>query len=1056
MKRFVIKDLAKKENIVLDESILLRLYCTFKGIELKEEQELENIIKIMLPEDEAEALEILLNGLKVEDKLFLPLVTSPSLQKKDDSEENAKCEYLFILEEDKEFVELYEKLISLGKLDKLKGKNICINKDVTSRLALSTSSANKIDFTPNIVILPEINYTYTSKYFLLENNELKRKDKTVEHTFADGCGFMSDKCSKIIQQQLNLDYRVDFAQVRMYNGLAIKGLLVRADFQRFFEENYEKTDYFWKDENGDFITIDVFNNKVNISKADIILNETMVKWCGLWKNEEFKDINLAIQEELSKGMYAAYKSDLESLYVMKYNKKELKGYNLSNYQLLLNLALTPNDLEELARPTFDLYDRMINKHDVDAIRLFLNDIKRDKEDRKALPASTKIHRLLQIDEKFVSTKFVQRNINALIKKSCHELAGGKMFIENASYKMAMIDPICYLRWIMKRDVEMSRELKVGEFYVAGKESDQVVISRNPMAVFSEAHQIKLVKTNLLDKYFGNHTEELFFMNQADDTAMISSGADFDGDIYNCIIDNEIIYNAVIPPKEGRHFLNIADGEKVEMEYTRENMYLCILRSSGNLIGKISNIATKISDFAQKLEYAKRDQNKNVHFFTWKELRECYIQHYSKLSSCKTDGELKVYKLIEIIQDANSSLTDVRDAYKKINEYFKEELEVRLKSKSIRKVEELKDEHIRNSIINNFYKEKTLKEAYYTLYQTQRAIDAPKTLVFPDKNDLKPCKAFCKNNGQNKKPYFIYYSKWSKNFENKNRVAWDDCSHTQYTAMNRFAGKVQKELISKINEKTSDNSKRKLYSILESIAKENEECNAKVKKLYSKYNDAITTVTLKYKAIEEKSKNKKLTDKERVERFKSLEKYNLKAIETMLKIEKIFEVGEIAKAIINAKCNSKFIVDFCFNILEEAILSNKENKLMGTNYVEDQDGNIEFLFKRYSKVDCMLIPIGDMTDKEYKDKLRKVNTDGLNLRIGDIKEDLEKDKKIKIAVEEYNGKEQFIITNSEDKKIGFIFNNKKLNVEQVRKAIGKEFKIKHIETKNKSATLFLVS
>lgn len=1056
MKRFVIKDLAKKENIVLDESILLRLYCTFKGIELKEEQELENIIKIMLPEDEAEALEILLNGLKVEDKLFLPLVTSPSLQKKDDSEENAKCEYLFILEEDKEFVELYEKLISLGKLDKLKGKNICINKDVTSRLALSTSSANKIDFTPNIVILPEINYTYTSKYFLLENNELKRKDKTVEHTFADGCGFMSDKCSKIIQQQLNLDYRVDFAQVRMYNGLAIKGLLVRADFQRFFEENYEKTDYFWKDENGDFITIDVFNNKVNISKADIILNETMVKWVGLWKDEEFIDINLAIKKELAKDIYAPYRSDLESLYVMKVNKKQLKGYNLSNYQLLLNLALTPNDLEELARPTFELYDKMINKHDIDAIRLYLGDIQRNKEESKELAASTKAHRLLQIDERFASTKFVQRNINALIKKSCHELAGGKMFIENASYKMAMIDPICYLRWIMKRDVEMSRELKVGEFYVAGKESDKVVISRNPMAVFSEAHQIKLVKTNLLDKYFGNHTEELFFMNQADDTAMTSSGADFDGDAYNCIIDNEIIYNAVIPPKEGRHFLNIADGEKVEMEYTRENMYLCILRSSGNLIGKISNIATKISDFAQKLEYAKRDQNKNVHFFTWKELRECYIQHYSKLSSCKTDEELKVYKLIAVIQDANSSLTDVRDAYKKINECFKEELEGRLKSKSIRKVEELKDEHIRNSIINNFYKEQTLKEAYYTLYQTQRAIDAPKTLVFPNKNDLKSCKTFCKSNGQNKKPYFIYYSKWSKNFENKNRVAWDDCSHTQYTAMNKFAGKVQKELISKINEKTSDNSKRKLYSILESIAKENEECNAKVKKLYSKYNDAITTVTLRYKAIEEKSKNKKLTDKERVERFKSLEKYNLKAIETMLKIEKIFEVGEIAKAIINAKCNSKFIVDFCFNILEEAILSNKENKLMGTNYVEDQDGNIEFLFKRYSKVDCMLIPIGDMTDKEYKDKLRKVNTDGLNLRIGDIKEDLEQDKKIKIAVEEYNGKEQFIITNSEDKKIGFIFNNKKLNVEQVRKAIGKEFKIKHIETKNKSATLFLVS
>ena len=258
-------------------------------------------------------------------------------------------------------------------------------------------------------------------------------------------------------------------------------------------------------------------------------------------------------------------------------------------------------------------------------------------------------------------------------------------------------------------------------------------------------------------------------------------------------------------------------------------------------------------------------------------------------------------------------------------------------------------------------------------------------------------------------------------------------------MNKFAGKVQKELISKINEKTSDNSKRKLYSILESIAKENEKCNAKVKKLYSKYNDAITTVTLRYKAIE-KIKQKKLTEKERIERFKNLEKYNLKAIETILKIEKMFEAGAIATAIINAKCSSKFIVDFCFNTLEEAISSNKENKLMGTNYVEDQDGNIEFLFKKYSKVDCMLVEIGDMTAKDYKDKLRKVNTNGLNIRIGDIKEELTQDKKIKIALEEYKDKEQFIVMNLEDKKLGFIFNNKKLNIDLIKNSLGKEFKI----------------
>ncbi|WP_170869526.1 hypothetical protein, partial [Clostridium perfringens] len=66
------------------------------------------------------------------------------------------------------------------------------------------------------------------------------------------------------------------------------------------------------------------------------------------------------------------------------------------------------------------------------------------------------------------------------------------------------------------------------------------------------------------------------------------------------------------------------------------------------------------------------------------------------------------------------------------------------------------------------------------------------------------------------------------------------------------------------------------------------------------------------------------------------------------------------------------------------------------------------------------------------------------------------KKIKIALEEYKDKEQFIVTNLEDKKLGFIFNNKKLNIDLIKNSLGKEFKIKHIENNNKSATLFLVS
>ncbi len=365
MVKFVIKDMSKNMEIKMDENILFRLYCIYKGIELEGNLELKNIIKVMLPDDEEKALKTLNEGLVVEDKLFLPLLTSPSLQKNEDKElgkcsymfiaeedaefielfekglvvedklflplltspslqknedkELGKCSYMFIAEEDAEFIELFEKLISLDKLRKFNNKKICIAKDVTARTGLALSTSTFIPYKPNIVVLPEVEYNYTANYFKLNGIELKANQETLEHTAYDGCGFMSPKMAKIIQKELNLDYEVDFAQFRLYNGIAAKGIVVKADFQKFFEEFESIADknYFWKDENGDFITIDYFKKEVNLSKADLILNKTQVKWLKLWKDEvkEFGSLNKAIEEEISKDIYSPYRKTLEGIYI---------------------------------------------------------------------------------------------------------------------------------------------------------------------------------------------------------------------------------------------------------------------------------------------------------------------------------------------------------------------------------------------------------------------------------------------------------------------------------------------------------------------------------------------------------------------------------------------------------------------------------------------------------------------------------------------------------------------------------------------------------------------
>ena len=1072
MKRFVIRDVTKKENIVMDENLLFRLYCTFKGLELKEEQELENIIKIMLPDDEKEALEILLNGLKVEDKLFLPLVTSAGMQKKENQDEediDRRCEDLFIAEENKEFIELYEKLISLSKIEKLTKKEeaFCINKKITSRLGLVTSSTNKINYRPNIVILPSDNYTYISNYYIIENGKLKEKDNVeVEHTFADGCGFMSPKMAKIIQKQLKLDYKVDFAGIRMYNGTATKGLVIKCNFNKFFEEFYSTVaddKFFRKDKNGDFVTKDVFGKKANLSKADLILNENMCKWTELWKEEveRLKDINLAIEEELNKDIYAPYKSDLECLYVTKVNKKEVPTHTATSYQLINNLALTPKEMQKLVEPTEEYYRRVIDG-DVDAIRLYLGELAR--EEMETISATTKCHKLLQFDEEFEKCGFIKKTVNALINKSVHQLAGGKFYVKG-NYKTAFIDPVCYLKWIMNRSIEKSRELKCGEFYVPSEEGKRV-INRNPQAAFSEAHKIVLVKTNLLERYFGKLTNELIFFNQVDDTAMTSSGEDFDLD-FNGVWDDEIIYNSVIDPKEGRHYLNKEDGYTKEDIFSRESMYKAIIKSSGNLIGSIANMTTKISTHANRLGYIYGGRK-----LGYIDLKNFYKNHYSIKINCKTEEHLKAYALIKNIELTDDAIEAIKESGnkkeiedmkkeryrldKELTELFEKSLNRRVKKGQIIDVSTLNDNLIRKHLIENFYYEKTLEMIYYSLFQSQRAIDSSKTCIFPNKNDINPIKDFVKDVYYKKYPYFMYFAKWSKNYENKNRVDWENTSRLIESTLNKHAARISDELISKINdEKEYSKNNNKALKFLKSIAiTNNEKCNEEVKKLYNEYTNETAKVRFIYKNIKATRENKKLTTEEKRERHRLLNALDLGVIEKMLYLEKEFTTEEIASAIVNSKCSLSFIINFAFTTLEKAILSSKENRAISKSYKEDDNGEIEFFFKRYSKVDCILSEVGDMTNKEYKNKL--MNTKGLDIRIGDIKEDLKQDKKIKIAVEEYNGKEQFIITNSEDKKIGFIFNNKKLNVEQVRKAIGKEFKIKHIETKNKSATLFLVS
>ena len=339
-RQFIIKDYGVKEmvkEIMITESFGVQLYLQFKGIKTKDKKiNIDNIIKIMLPANEEKALEILQNGyIDGNGKKYIALATTTGFMKKEELSEGrmarkeGTCEYLFIAEEDKEFVDLFHKVVSCGKIqEKLNTTEMQINKDIISRISLAFSTTNKIPYywKDKIAILPEKTYQYAREYVTLDKEALKDgqielnepKVESVEHTAFDGFGLASPEFCDMLSEKYG--YKIDYFGLRMY-PTATKGLCVRFPFVQYFEDNYENYIFdednkkiFWKDENGDFYTLDRWNKPVNISKCSLILNETQCKWAKWYSGME------EIYEAINREEYKPYKDLFYSVYIARVNR----------------------------------------------------------------------------------------------------------------------------------------------------------------------------------------------------------------------------------------------------------------------------------------------------------------------------------------------------------------------------------------------------------------------------------------------------------------------------------------------------------------------------------------------------------------------------------------------------------------------------------------------------------------------------------------------------------------------------------------------------------------
>lgn len=1000
-RQFIIKDYGVKEmvkEIMLTDSFGMELYLQFKGIKPKDKKtNIDNIIKIMLPANEEKALEILQNGYIDENgKKYIALATTTGFMKKEELSEGriarkeGTCEYLFIAEEDKEFVHLFHKVVSCGKIqEKLNTTEMQINKDIISRISLAFSTTNKIPYywKDKIAILPETTYQYAREYVTLDKEALKDgqielnepKVESVEHTAFDGFGLASPEFCDMLSEKYG--YKIDYFGLRMY-PTATKGLCVRFPFVQYFEDNYENPMFdednkkiFWKDENGDFYTLDRWNKPVNISKCSLILNETQCKWAKWYSSME------EIYEAINREEYKPYKDLFYSVYIARVNKEELEQYTRMNYQLLNVTNITPSEIKELTSYDEEMYASMIanNSKDrnIDRIKIFMGDMA--KNDDEGLRASTKVQYLMQQNDRFYKTKFAKETIARNLEKYINELAGGKFYVKG-NYKTLACCPITYCKWIMSRKptTEIQEGLQERQFYVAN-EIGKRVLARNPLASFHEPQKIELVEHGCLKKYLGeNYSSEIIFFNMQDDTAKMCSGADFDLDEGFCI-ENETIYNSIIPTVP---FLNIDDGATgAEMLFTWDNMYQSIILSSGNTIGKIASLTAKINTYNQDLGFIRTEDNKVL---TQRELYNRFIDKKHEYYEEKFKDEYETIEnnnniIKECIEKLKTDLTkkerskcfERKDARindnKKIrieindikwNDFY-ERIKALIKDKKLINVRKLPEAEIKEYLNKRF--NNNAKYIYYALYLNQKAIDAVKTLNPVTKEEIELLSEYfikykrdengnilmieqkdkdgnvkVDKDGQvkmrkavivnyfNKYPYFMKFTKdYVKNVEELNR-----------SALKINAERIEDTLLARIHyiqEKIKDNNSAIMETLKPTKEKADDTLYARIRNIYRRY-----------KFDGKVSKN--TTDKNKLNnRWNNFDEY---AVKELAEFESPDFIEDKALILKELNVSSKFVIRLFFDVLKHYL--DLENNNVYSYEEAHEKTDIEFMHRYFIK------------------------------------------------------------------------------------------------------------
>lgn len=500
--------------------------------------------------------------------------------------------------------EIFDELYMITQMD-IKIDECVISKYEAQRCLPFSSCTLIHDYMPNIIIIGEYEKILKNqliKYVVEREKEFvdketgrkkKYKSREIEEGYKDlklspfdGCGCHEYEFKEEIGKQLGLDYEPIGTQVRLP---FVKGYSVYVPFRRILKEwGYE-------------YIIDIYGIKHHIDAVDCIWNISMFKGHKLFKEKYGSDAWIEYMNTVRKYEF--------KLGISKYSHhvKHLNKYTRMNFQYLQCLDLwNPKYIDYYENKEVGDYDILDSNNDGKIVKLakyttslFEKIIKGDKfytykfmgiTDTEDYEPESKYLEAAMLNDVMLKDPAVKQFIYRKLKKSIDEAKVGKIYC-SGFYHTGVGDMIGYLQYAVGEDpigCLGERELYSGNF-----DCGDIISFRSPLVDPSEVNKIKIVRNEIINKWFGYFKDQdVVMFNMYDISAPQQGGADFDGDIF-FLCDDPIIIDSKI---DKLIILDIEDKVTAKSKpYTKENLIEYEVMTRDNRIGEITNVATSIEN-----------------------------------------------------------------------------------------------------------------------------------------------------------------------------------------------------------------------------------------------------------------------------------------------------------------------------------------------------------------------------------------------------------------------------------------------------------------------------